>query len=212
MSSIELRGVAISRVTPDGIRALFSGFDLTVARGEHVLLIGANGVGKSSLLNVIAGIERPDSGLVSVDHACCGFVPQNFAATLLPWCSAERNALSLALYRGIRPEIARRRLVEVAKSFEIDFPLSQKAGSLSGGQKQLLCILRALVTNPSVLVFDEPCSALSELRTNQFWNTLAHYASDAAWLVTSHQVAADMKRVDRVVEVGQEYRCRSANL
>ena len=212
MDAIQLRSVTITRPSQHGPQTLLTDFDLQVGAGEHVLLIGANGAGKSSLLNVIAGVERPADGVVALNRAHSAYVPQDYKATLLPWFSAERNALSLALYRGVPRSVAAQRLSALADSFGVDFPLQRRAGALSGGQQQLLCILRALVTEPALLILDEPCSALSEARTEQFWEVLARRAGDAAWLVTSHQVGADIQRVDRVVALTGEHRCKTANL
>jgi NitT/TauT family transport system ATP-binding protein len=190
-------------------RALSTGFSLVVKEGEHVLLLGGNGVGKSTILDIAAGLELPDSGTATSKSNNRAYVPQHFSRSLVPWCSAEWNILEVAKHRR-RLEDIRRDLSALSKAFELDFSLEQRAGKLSGGQQQLVCILRALVTRPSLLIMDEPQSMLSQYRCSSFRSALKQHFSTCAWLMTSHRPEIDRALFDREITVGQSTLWQSA--
>ncbi len=163
--AVRLRGVA--KAYDNGVRAL-EGFDLDVGRGEFVALLGPSGCGKSTALRLIAGLSEPGGGEISVardagrraSHAV-GFVFQE--PTLMPWASVFENVrLPLRLARAPRPEAdARVRaaldgvgLAEFADAFPRE---------LSGGMRMRASLARALVTDPDILLMDEPFAALDEI-------------------------------------------------
>jgi len=134
------------------------GLDFSVEAGDFVALIGPSGCGKSTLLRIVAGLDRADSGEVEVDRDAIAYVFQD--AHLLPWRTVEANVgLPLEL-RGRRDEAAvARALAEVGLS---DFAKRYPA-ELSGGMRMRASIARALVTNPRLLLMDEPFAALDEI-------------------------------------------------
>jgi sulfonate transport system ATP-binding protein len=152
----------LSKTYADGTRAL-SDINLTVREGEIAALIGGSGCGKTTLLRLIAGLDRASAGQIRLDnevlsgpHPAVGIVFQE--PRLLPWLSVADNiAFGLdgvsAPERKARVEHALEKvgLVEHAKRWPRD---------LSGGQQQRVAIARAFVTNPKVLLLDEPFSAL----------------------------------------------------
>lgn len=190
-------------------RALSTGLSLVVKEGEHVLLLGANGVGKSTILDITAGLELPDSGTATSDSNDRAYVPQHFIRSLAPWCSAEWNILEIAKHRR-RLEDIRRDLSTLSRAFELDFSLEQRAGKLSGGQQQLVCILRALVARPSLLIMDEPQSMLSQHRCSIFRSVLKQHFSSSTWIMTSHRPEVDRALFDREVTIGQSTLWQSA--
>lgn len=135
-------------------------FTLRVKVGERVALVGPNGVGKTTLLRLIAGLARPTRGVVRTPGAI-GYVPQDYRASFLPWLRAERNML-LGLDAT---DESRARVDALLESLGVDRACLQKYPQrLSGGQQQLLALARALVTRPRLLLLDEPFSALDPAR------------------------------------------------
>jgi NitT/TauT family transport system ATP-binding protein len=142
---------------------------LEVATGEMVTLFGPNGCGKSTLLRVLAGVEPFDSGAVGIngkgaDEADTGLVFQNYSQSLYPWLTAEENmlfAFSLKKRKDQRVR-ARERLDDFMGrlGFRAMLPLEHYPYQLSGGQQQLVAILRTLLYDPQLILMDEPFSSL----------------------------------------------------
>lgn len=137
--------------------------DLTVAPGEIVAVVGASGAGKSTLLRLLAGLEQtPVAGAVArAPGATTGFVFQ--APTLMPWADALTNvALPLDLTGLSRPE-ARRRAAEALAAVGLGDRLAARPGQLSGGMAMRVSLARALVTDPDLILLDEPFAALDSV-------------------------------------------------
>jgi ABC-type sugar transport system ATPase subunit len=142
--------------------------DLTVANGELVTLVGPSGCGKTTLLRLIAGLETPDTGTITLDDEVVNDLePQarNVAMgfqrdALFPHLTAFENlALGMKL-RGVPAAEARKRVNEIAATLGITDCLPRLPGELSGGQRQRVALGRALVRQPQVLLLDEPFANL----------------------------------------------------
>ncbi len=156
--AIRLRGLAKAY---DGRGRVLGPIDLDVRRGEFVSLLGPSGCGKSTALRIIAGLAAPTSGEVDVGGRAIGFVFQE--PTLMPWASARDNVrLPLTLKGEPRHDADRRADAALAR-----VGLGEFAGAfpreLSGGMKMRVSLARALVTEPDVLLLDEPFAALDEI-------------------------------------------------
>jgi NitT/TauT family transport system ATP-binding protein len=153
--------------------AVVDGFNLSIKEGDFVALLGPSGCGKSTLLRMIAGLDQPDAGVVDVvssrEKFFRAFVFQE--AQLLPWRNVIRNVmLPLELMRrssGESEEIARETLAKVG----LGDALEKYPNQLSGGMKMRVSLARALVTEPTLLLLDEPFAALDE-------NTRFHLQDD----------------------------------
>jgi NitT/TauT family transport system ATP-binding protein len=163
---IRLAGVA--KRFGSGTEAL-SGIDLAIAAGAFLSLLGPSGCGKSTLLRLIAGLAEPSAGSVAWAGGArprIGFVFQD--ATLMPWTSALENVrlplrLAGALPRAEQRDRAAAALADVGlRGFEAAYPRE-----LSGGMRMRVSLARALVTQPAVLLMDEPFAALDELTRNR---------------------------------------------
>lgn len=150
--------------------------NLTIDEGEFVAIVGKSGSGKSTLLNVISCLDKEFSGeyflegenirkkrkneLAKIRNRSFGFIFQNF--NLLQKLTAYENIEIPLIYKKV-PRRKRKELIEkYAEKLEIKDRLQHKPNELSGGQQQRVAIARALVTNPKVIMADEPTGALDE--------------------------------------------------
>ena len=175
---LEVKGLA---ATYSGIEAL-RGVSLHIEAGEMVALIGANGAGKSTLLNCLSGTVRPRRGSIRFDGSeIAGMKPHRVSRQgllqvpegrqILVELTVEENLQLGELARGSR--VSSFGLRDVYKLFPIlEERRTQRGGTLSGGQQQMLAIGRALMGGPKLLLLDEPSLGLSPLITDQVFDAL----------------------------------------
>jgi putative ABC transport system ATP-binding protein len=171
---IEARGLCKSYWRGDAEIRVLDGLDLSIARGEFVAMMGPSGSGKSTLLNLIAGIDRPTSGSLRIDdheigelseseldrwrNRSIGFVFQFY--NLIPVLTAEENVeVPLLLWPLSRAE-RRARVRAALRVVGLEPRLDHRPGQLSGGEQQRVAIARALVTDPVLVLADEPTGDL----------------------------------------------------
>ncbi len=159
-AAIDLRKV--EKRFPNGVQAL-AGIDLTIENGEFTTLLGPSGCGKSTLLRLIAKLTTPSSGQINSGESLrrhrIAFVFQS--ATLMPWANVERNVrlpLELAGTQEASDRVARALDQVGLLDFRHAYPRE-----LSGGMQMRVSIARALVTEPALLLMDEPFGALDEI-------------------------------------------------
>ena len=155
------------------VKAL-DGVDLTINEGEFVAIVGPSGSGKSTMMNLIGCLDRPTSGkvkiagedlsklndkkLTSLRNLAIGFVFQSFF--LLPKTDALDNVATPLFYRGVSSKEARKKAMQMLSKLGLADRHSHQSTELSGGQQQRVAIARALVTEPSLILADEPTGAL----------------------------------------------------
>ena len=147
-----------------GGTVVYAGFDLDIPRGRFITVFGPNGCGKSTLINIIAGLIPLDRGRIlfggkGLAQTKIGYVFQNYREALFPWMSAFANIAyrcGRCAWPGERADRVERLLAHLGASIDLKLYPYQ----MSGGQQQLVSILRALVVEPEVLFLDEPFSAL----------------------------------------------------
>ncbi|MBB5632524.1 NitT/TauT family transport system ATP-binding protein [Cryobacterium mesophilum] len=182
--------------------------DLTVARGEFVSLIGPSGCGKSTLMRLIADLDQPTSGSLSVfgKSAKQARLDQEYGiafqqAGLLPWRTVRRNIeLPLELHKVGKAERAKRskELLSLVglTDFGDNFP-----DQLSGGMQQRVAIARSLAESPNLLLMDEPFGALDEMTREHMQGELAHICAEtnAAVVFVTHSIPEAVFLSHRVV-------------
>ncbi|MET7698600.1 ABC transporter ATP-binding protein [Streptomyces sp. NPDC005485] len=187
-------GVVVEQVVRQfGDRVVLDHLDLTIADEELVILLGPSGCGKSTLLRLLAGLDRPDGGRVEVP-ARRAIVFQ--ADRLLPWQRVLRN-VTLGLHGSDAEQRARDVLAEVGLSGR------EKAWpkELSGGEAQRVSLARALVSEPELVLLDEPFAALdaiTRLRMHDLVRAL-RTKHQAAMLLVTHDVDEAIALADRIV-------------
>jgi len=164
------------------IRAL-SGVSLDVRRGEVVTLIGSNGAGKTTTLRAIAGLNKIRSGRILFEgDRIDGVPPHGIVASGISQAPEGRHVFSrMSVRENLEMGAFSRRGVDLTDDFERVFALfpilsertKQKAGTLSGGEQQMLAIGRALMAAPKVLLLDEPSLGVSPLLTERLYEALA---------------------------------------
>jgi len=198
-----------------GDTEVLRGIDLKVEPGEIVAVLGSNGVGKSTLNRAISGIVRPSNGTIAFDGVAIereapativarGLVHVPEGRRIFPNLSVRDN-LDLGSYR----RAAARRAANRERVFGI-FPRlrerrTQAAGTLSGGEQQMLAIGRGLMTNPKLLILDEATEGLAPLVRAEIWAGLARLKAEGqAILLVDKHLDALLKLADRhvVIEKG----------
>lgn len=193
-------------------RTVLDGLSLDVEFPHVLALLGPSGGGKSTLLRVIAGLERPDSGTVLINgeevpdrepalrdyRRTLGVVFQAF--NLFPHMTVLRNVmLPLVEVHGIDRSTAQDRSIEVMERLGIADQAAKLPAQLSGGQRQRVAIARALAAKPRFLLFDEPTSALDPEMTAEVLSLIADLReSNTPMLLVTHEMGFARKIADRV--------------
>ncbi len=189
-----------------GTSTLYSNFDVDFRRGRITTIFGPNGCGKSTLINMVAGLMPMDSGHVRFDgkilaDTTIGYVFQNYRDALFPWMTARQNIeYPLRILRQSKAARAQR-VTELVDALEISFDLDLHPYNLSGGQQQLVSIMRALAPKPEVLFLDEPFSALDYEMTLFIRDRLQRICAQTGitMIVVSHDLEEAVYLADEVL-------------
>jgi ABC-type nitrate/sulfonate/bicarbonate transport system ATPase subunit len=215
---IRLHGVG--RIFPKtglGLGAL----DAEFGDGEWVTLLGPSGCGKTTLLRLIAGLESPDSGSIESSFSPheIGYVFQE--AALLPWRTVMENITLPLTIRGVPRRDAEEKAMPWIRKLRIDRHTGSKPSELSGGLRMRVSLARALITDPGLLLLDEPFAALDEpirielgLELRELFRSLrptvimvTHSITEGLWLsdrVLLFQGQPGKLALDRAVDLGPE--------
>jgi|SRR5919108_5035269 lipoprotein-releasing system ATP-binding protein len=176
MPFLDARGIVKSYTVGTTVLTVLRDLDLQVDAGEMVAIVGASGVGKSTLLHVLGGLDRVDSGTIVIGHTEVTALPDDRLVAfrnervgfvfqfhhLLPEFSAIENAEMPMRIARMRMAEARPRADDLLRRVGLGERLTHRPGMLSGGEQQRVAVARALVMRPSLLLADEPTGDLDE--------------------------------------------------
>jgi NitT/TauT family transport system ATP-binding protein len=144
---------------------IYDNFDFDIPRGKLMSVFGPNGCGKSTLINMIAGLVPADAGEILFDGQPLskikfGYVFQNYREAMFPWLRAFDNIAYPLKVMGVPKAERGMRVEKIVANLNVKIDLSLYPYQMSGGQQQLVSIMRALIVEPEILFLDEPFSAL----------------------------------------------------
>jgi branched-chain amino acid transport system ATP-binding protein len=197
MSSLLIQGLTVAY----GRTTALKGIDLTVATGQVVCLIGANGAGKTTTMRAISGLIRPRAGRILLDGTdIAGLRPHRIAAAGLRQVPEGRQIFAeltvdenLALGAWLvddRAEIARRRDAVLTRFPRLRERLTQAAGSMSGGEQQMLALGRALMGAPKLLLLDEPSMGLAPIFVEEIFAIISELKREGITILLVEQNAS----------------------
>jgi spermidine/putrescine transport system ATP-binding protein len=202
----------------DGVVKRFGSFtavkhmDLTIEKGEFVALMGPSGCGKTTTLRMLAGLEAPNEGEVRIDGRVMNDVPAHERDTPLVWQSLAlfpflnvRENVEFGLrMRGVEAAERRRRATEWLERLGMEGFETRRIEQLSGGQRQRVALARSLVTEPEMLLLDEPLSALDAHLVIRMQGVLTRLQRELGitFVYVTHSQSEAFAMADRVVIMG----------
>ena len=185
----------------DGVKKVFGGIEFNVARGDKIALIGYNGLGKTTLMRIIAGTRQPTEGKAVLGHNVVpGYLSQEFAETIPPDVTVYRNAKNAWDAHGGGPEKVFRNQLGAFGFDEND--VEKPAGVLSGGEKIRLAFLRLFLSSPNFLLLDEPTTHLDLDGRRLLQEALQKYTGTI--LLVSHDIDFVRAVATSVLEITRE--------
>ena len=197
-------------------RKIFNNFSFEINRGEIVAIMGKSGSGKTTLLNIIGGLESIDSGTYLFDNIDVSkmnekqllkfrrknisFVFQNFS--LINEYSVEDNILLPLGYKlGFKTKKSKTKVDDLLNKLEIPYVKKQKIETLSGGEKQRIAIARALISNTSIILADEPTGALDEKTGKLIINLFKKLRQEGKTIIIVTHDEDIAKECDRIIKI-----------
>ncbi|GAF15283.1 hydroxymethylpyrimidine ABC transporter, ATPase component [Bacillus sp. JCM 19046] len=200
MSRVAIKGLSLTYVNEAGAFPALSDVSLDVKEGEFVSFIGPSGCGKTTLLSIIAGLIKPTAGSVFIkDQQSIGYMLQH--DYLFPWLTIEDNITLGQRILGIHNEISNKKALRWLDRFDLSDKRQERPQALSGGMRQRVALVRTLATEPSLMLLDEPFSALDQqtkLKLEDLVSNTLKMEKKTAILVT-HDISEAIAMSDRIV-------------
>ncbi|MBU6329370.1 MAG: ABC transporter ATP-binding protein [Acidobacteria bacterium] len=199
-SAISIDHLSRTFTTGSTTVAAISDMDLHIAPGEFVCIVGASGCGKTTLLNIVAGLDHPTTGTVDTGAGVVSLMFQEGA--LFPWLSARENVeLGLRL-AGMKGRATRRdRAMELLRLVQLTEAADRHPHELSGGMRQRVSLARALAQDASVLLMDEPFGALDAMTRDILHDELERiwFETGVTIMFVTHNVREAARLGDRIL-------------
>lgn len=199
MAYLEVCDISKSFGSGNAVREVLRAVNLVVEEGQFVSIVGFTGSGKTTLINILAGLLQPDSGAVKIGGQVAREIPRQAAVvfqnySLLPWFSAMEN-VRLAVEAAF-PEWSREKQVSQAQKYletvGLGGALHRRPSQLSGGMRQRVAIARAFAAEPTLLFLDEPFSALDALTRANLQQELMRLCGEAGRPVTTIMITNNL--------------------
>ncbi|MEW1833677.1 ABC transporter ATP-binding protein [Microbacterium sp. NPDC079995] len=205
--AVSLSGVDRTFAGAKGPVPVLRGIDLTLEPGEIVAVVGPSGCGKSTLLRLLAGLDTPTAGTVTVDGTPLRDTDERTAVAfqeprLLPWRTIAEN-VELGMPRGTARAAAKARVAELLDLVGLTSAAARRPREVSGGMAQRASLARALARGPEVLLLDEPFGALDALTRLRMQDLLLdiHSAEPTTVVLVTHDVEEALYLADRVLQL-----------
>ena len=184
---------------------------------ERVALVGKNGAGKTTLLRLLAGVETPTSGRISkMGDITIGYLPQvSSFDKVFPISVLEVVMSGLQAERGMLRRYGkaeRERAMTTLHNAHLDHLATRPIGELSGGQLQRVMLCRAIISEPKLLVLDEPTNFVDNRFENELYNLLHHLSHEMAIMMVSHDVGTISSVVNNIVCVNRHVHRHDSNI
>ena len=180
-----------------GAKTALKNVDLTIAPGEMFGLIGPDGAGKTTFFRIVAGLLAPTSGtLVRDPNVTFGFVPQRFA--MYEDLSIDENLTLRARLYDVPKQDAKARAADLLARVGLERFGKRLAGALSGGMKQKLALVAALLTRPQLLLLDEPTTGVDPVSRREFWSLLNELHHDGLTILVSTPYMDEAEYASRI--------------
>lgn len=215
MSIFNIKNLTVSFKNGKNQNIVLDRLSLNLDSKQLIAITGKSGCGKSTFLNVLYGIEKPKSGIVLFcgndinkmnekqytfyHSSCVSFVFQHY--NLLDKLTAMQNVALPLLIRGEKKDVAYKKASELLQKFGLEKIRNNNALNLSGGEKQRIAILRAVITNPKVILCDEPTGALDSKNSCLIMEMFKEISKQIAVILVSHNKVLVEKYADRIIEM-----------
>ena len=212
---LQLKNIKKSYKTKDFVQHALNGVSIAFRKNEFTSILGASGSGKTTMLNIIGGLDQYDSGDLLIDGVSTkhykstswdtyrnnrvGFVFQSY--NLIPHQTVLSNVELALTLSGVSKKERKERAIEALKNVGLEDHIYKRPTQLSGGQMQRVAIARALINDPEIVLADEPTGALDSETSDQVMALLESIAKDRLVIMVTHNPELAHRYTNRIIEL-----------